>query len=187
VSQSSLNFGTVNDGSLATLPITLTSTGTSALTINSAKISGTGFSLSGGAFPVTLNPALGMTLNVQFNPRAGIPMNGALTISSDSSNSGTTVVTLNGNGQYVVNLSWTAPSALPNDVAGYNIYRTPGITSSGYQVLSSVPLNQTAYVDNTVQPGITYNYFVKSVDLSGVESVPSKLVSVTIPSGSALP
>jgi fibronectin type 3 domain-containing protein len=114
-------------------------------------------------------------------------MNGTLTIGSDSSSGGTAVVVLNGNGQYVVDLNWDAPTTSSDPVAGYNIYRTPGITSSGYQVLNLVPLNQAAYVDNTVQPGTTYNYLVKSVDASGAESVPSKPVSVPIPSGSTLP
>jgi Abnormal spindle-like microcephaly-assoc'd, ASPM-SPD-2-Hydin len=186
LSQSRLNFGTVHDGSTATLPITLTSTGTSALTINSAKISGAGFSFSGGAFPVTLNPQLGVTLNVKFNP-AGIATNGTLMINSDSSTDGTAVVTLSGDGQYVVDLSWEAPSTSPDPIAGYNVYRTPGITSPGIQVLNSSPDRQTTYVDNTVESGATYDYFVKSVDASGAESAPSKLVSVTIPSGSALP
>jgi hypothetical protein len=184
VSHASLSFGTVDDTSSVTLPVTLTSTGTTALTINSAQISGKGFSVSGGAFPMNLDPSLGITLNVKFTPTAGIPMNGALTISSNSSGGAATVVKLNGNGQYVVNLTWDAPSSSPALVTGYNIYRAPGISSPSYQLLNSSPNSQTAYSDSTVQPNTTYNYFVKSVNRDNVESAPSGLVTVTIPLGS---
>ena len=51
-----------------TLPLTLTSTGTSPVTVNSASITGAGFTIVGGSLPVTLNPAQAVTLQVQFKP-----------------------------------------------------------------------------------------------------------------------
>ncbi len=57
--------------STATLPLTLTSSGTAPLTINAATLSGTGFTDSGATFPVTLNPNQSVTLQVKFNPNSG--------------------------------------------------------------------------------------------------------------------
>jgi len=81
---------------------------------------------------------------------------------------------------YVVNLSWIAPDNSPDPVAGYNLYRAPG-GGTTYQQLNASSLTQTAYVDDTVQDGQTYNYIVESVDASGNTSVPSNMASVTIP------
>ena len=182
VSATSLSFGTVNDGSSAMLPLTLTSTGTASLTINSAQISGTGFTVSGATFPVTLIPPLGITLQVQFSPTAGIPALGTVTISSTDPTNPSTVVGLSGTGQYVVNLRWDAPVDSPDPVARYDIYRSTG-NSSSYELLNSIPNNQTTYVDTSVQPGTTYNYYVTSVDRSGAQSGPSNTVTVPIPQG----
>ena len=41
--------------------MTLSSTGTAPVTINSAALSGTGFTMSGATFPVTLNPTQSAT------------------------------------------------------------------------------------------------------------------------------
>ncbi len=182
VSATSLSFGTVNDGSSATLPLTLYSTGTAPLTINSAKISGTGFTMSGATFPVTLIPPLGITLQVQFSPTAGIPAMGAVTINSNDSTSPSTVVGLSGTGQYVVNLRWDAPVNSPDPVARYDVYRSTG-NSSSYELLSSIPDSQTMYVDSSVQSGTTYSYYVTSVDRSDAQSGPSNTVTVPIPQG----
>jgi fibronectin type 3 domain-containing protein len=40
---------------------------------------------------------------------------------------------------------------------------------------------QTVYVDNTVESGLTYHYYVKTVSDSGVESPPSNSTVVTVP------
>src|SRR5271170_373832 len=182
VSATSLSFGTVDDGSSATLPLTLYSTGTAPLTINSATISGTAFTMSGAAFPVTLIPPLGITLQVQFSPTAGIPAMGAVTISSNDSTNPSTVVGLNGAGEYLVNLTWDPPSNSHDPVAGYEIFRSTG-GSSSYQLLNSTPNSETIYVDSSVQSGTTYNYYVTSVDHSRVQSGPSNTVTVPIPQG----
>jgi hypothetical protein len=75
-----------------------------------------------------------------------------------------------------VTITWTASKSA---VAGYYVYRfsapndlarvSPGIVSS------------TQYIDRTVAGGKTYTYYVKSVDLNGIESVPSEKITVTVP------
>ena len=181
VSPTSLAFGNVTVNTASTLPVTLTSTGTAPVTINSATLSGTGFTMSGATFPVTLNPSLAITLDVQFDPAATGAVTGQLTIQSNSSTNGTVVISLSGTGiPHQVDLSWQAPSSSTDPVAGYNVYRSTG-SSSSYQLLNSSVDTQTTYVDSTVQSGVTYDYIVESVDSSGVESTPSNEVTVTIP------
>jgi fibronectin type 3 domain-containing protein len=81
---------------------------------------------------------------------------------------------------YAVDLSWDAPTDSIDPVAGYNIYRSPG-GSSSYTLLSSAVDTLTTYVDSTVENGTSYDYIVESVDASGIESVPTVPVAVTIP------
>jgi hypothetical protein len=183
ISAASLTFGNVTVNTASTQPVTLTSTGTAPVTINSGTLSGTGFTMSGATFPVTLNPGLAVTLEVQFDPTATGAATGQLTIQSNSSTNSTAVISLSGTGESVVteaNLSWQAPSSSPVPIVGYNIYRSTG-GSASYQLLNSSVDTQTTYVDSTVQSGLTYDYIVESVDSSGVESVPSNEATALIP------
>jgi hypothetical protein len=178
----SLNFGSMALNTATTQSLTLTSTGTSSVTVNSASITGSGFTTVGGSFPVTLNQGQSLTLQVQFKPTVAGSATGQLTISSNSSSGSTTAVALSGTGASVahqVDLTWNAPSGSSDPVAGYNIYRSTG--SGSNQLMNSSPDVQTAYVDSTAVSGATYNYTVKSVDSSGAESAPSNQSTVTIP------
>lgn len=94
----SLAFGSVSVNSSAQKSLTLRSAGTEALTINAASLSGAGFSVSGGSFPVTLNPNQQVVLLVQFVPTAAGSATGKLTITSDASSGATTLITLSGTG-----------------------------------------------------------------------------------------
>jgi Domain of unknown function (DUF4082)/Abnormal spindle-like microcephaly-assoc'd, ASPM-SPD-2-Hydin len=181
LSTKSLSFGNEAVNSAATLPITLTSSGTSPLTVNSASISGSGFSTVGGSFPVTLNPNQTTAIQVQFKPTAAGSATGNLTIATNSTGAAA-VVSLSGTGTSVthqVDLSWSAPSSSPDPVAGYHVYRAIG--NGAAQLLNSSINTQVAYTDATVLSGTAYNYTVKSVDSGGVESVASNVFAVTIP------
>jgi Domain of unknown function (DUF4082)/Abnormal spindle-like microcephaly-assoc'd, ASPM-SPD-2-Hydin len=182
VGAKSLSFGnvTLNAGTTQTLP--LTSSGTSAVTVSSASITGAGFTLIGGSFPMTLQPNQSTSLQVQFKPTAAGAASGTLAISSNSSSGGTASVALSGTGMSVahqVNLTWNAPSSSPDAIVGYHIYRSVG--SGALQLMNSSVVVQTAYVDTTVSSGTTYDYVVKSVDQNGVESTPSNQIAVTTP------
>jgi len=137
--------------------------------------------MSGVTFPVTLTPNQATTLTVQFDPTTAGAASGKLTITSNASTGGTITISLTGTGMAPqVELSWNAPSSSTDPVAGYNIYRATG-SSTSYQLLNSSVNTQTTYVDTTVQCGQTYNYIVESVDAAGVVSVPSNTISVTTP------
>lgn len=183
VNATTIAFGDVNLNTPATQSITLTSTGTAPVTVNSATVSGTGFSLSGGSFPLTLNPAQTATINVAFDPTAAGAATGQLTISSNSSTNSTASISLSGTGEstsYVITLTWDAPASSPDPVAGYNVYRAPS-GSSSYQLVGSVSNAFLTYTDNdNIQTGQTYDYIVESVDASGNTSAPSNMASVAV-------
>ena len=96
-SPSSVSFGNVQVGSKQTKYETLTNTGSSALTISQANVSGTGFSLSGLSLPMTLNKGQSVTFTVAFNPKTGGSSSGGITVSSNASNSSLTIA-LSGTG-----------------------------------------------------------------------------------------
>jgi hypothetical protein len=174
-------FGDVTVNTAVTQSVILTSTGAVAVTVNAPAITGTGFTLAGGTRAITLNPGQTATLNVQFDPSAAGTATGQLTITSNSSTNGTVVLGLSGTGEsYAVDLSWDAPSSSTDPVAGYNVYRALSGTTA-YQQLNSSADTQVAFVDSTVQAGLTYDYMIESVDASGVKSVASNIAAVTIP------
>ncbi len=183
IDASSVSFGSVTLSTAATQSITLASVGTEPLTISAASVTGTGFTMSGVSFPVTLNPGQSAILNLQFQPTATGTVTGTLSITSNSSSNPKPVISLSGTGTttaHSVDLSWNAPASSTDPVAGYHVYRSAGGATS-YQLMNSTIDTQTAYVDSTVQSGQIYDYTVKSVDAAGVESAPSNVTSVSIP------
>ncbi len=98
VSASSLSFGSVTVNTPSTRSVTLTSTGTSPVTVNSAAITGAGFTMAAQSFPITLNPTQSVTLQVQFLPTAAGGASGQIAINSDSTTGGTALVALSGTG-----------------------------------------------------------------------------------------
>lgn len=180
----SVSFGDVALKSPATQTVTLTSSGTAALTISAASVTGTGFSLAGGSFPITLQPGQTATLDIQFDPTAAGSATGVVTLATNAS-SGTATIALSGTGDtssssYEVDLNWNAPADSADPVAGYKVYRAAS-GSSDYQLLNSNVDDGTTYTDTGVESGMAYTYYVVSVDASGNQSAPSNLFSTTIP------
>jgi hypothetical protein len=182
ISASTLSFGNVAVNTAASQTLTLTSTGTTPVTVNSGSIVGADFTFVGGSFPVTLNPNQTLLISLQFKPSMAGAATGQLTLSSNSTTGGTAQVNLSGTGtatSHEVDLSWNAPTNSPDPVANYNIYRSTG--GASLVLLNSVLSSSLSYVDSTVTSGSTYTYIVKSVDISGVESDASNEATATIP------
>jgi hypothetical protein len=182
VSAASLSFNSIAVNTTTALSLTLTSTGTTPVTVSSGTIAGAGFTIVGGSFPVTLSPTQTLSLQIQFKPTTAGAATGQLTINSNSTTGGTVTVALGGTGTAVaheVDLSWNAPTSSPDPVAGYNIYRLTG--GSSFVLINSSPDSLITYVDSVVVSGTTYSYIVKSVDFSGMESIASNQIMVTIP------
>jgi hypothetical protein len=176
-------FGDVGLNTPATQTLTLTSSGGAPLTISTGTLTGTGFTMSGVTFPVTLNPGQAATLDLQFDPTAVGAETGLVTITTNDPTQGTVTIALSGTGistpTYEVQLTWDAPTSTTDPAVGYNVYRS---TASGaYQLLNTSINSPTTFTDTTVVSGDSYNYEVTSVDASGVESAPSNVYAAAIP------
>jgi hypothetical protein len=184
VSTTGLTFGTVTVGSSAQAAVTLSSTGTSAVTVSAAAVAGTGFSLTGGTFPITLNPGATTVVTLKFAPKATGSDTGTLTLTSNSATGTSSVVALSGTADaaqaYSVNLSWNPPASSAVAVAGYHIYRAVSGSTTMTLLNSSIDV-QTAFTDSTVSASTTYVYAVKSVDAEGIESTASNQITISIP------
>lgn len=178
LSPASLSFGNVSVGKSSSTPVTLSATGFS-VTVNSATLNSSEFSLSGVSFPLTIAAGKSSTFNVVFTPQSSGAATGKITFASTANAPAEKV---SGSGvagtQHQVALSWAGSSST---VEGYNVYR--GTVSGGpyARVNSSVDTN-TSYTDSTVLGGTTYYYATTAVGTDGVESSYSNQVKVAIPS-----
>jgi hypothetical protein len=178
-----VEFGNVAVNKSSTVTVRLTSTGTEPVTIKSGKLSGSAFKMSGATFPVTLKPGVALTIDIQFHPAVTGTATGKLTLESNSSVNSKIVVDLTGKGEiaeHKVELSWEKPSDSKVPIVGYDIYRAVSSSSTYHRLNSSLDVH-TTYVDTTVKTGVTYDYVVRSVGSSGMESAPSNKAGANIP------
>ena len=75
------------------------------------------------------------------------------------------------------------PANTEADLAGYNIYRStdPNLPKDKWNKLNSALLTKTTFVDDKVESGKTYYYYVTAVDQTGNESGASGMKSETVP------
>lgn len=178
VNATSIGFGSTILNTPIEQSVTVSSTGTAALTLSSASVSGTGFSLARATLPATLNPGQSLTLQVQFDPTKAGSFSGQLVVNGSAASK---TIPLTGVGaSHQVELSWSAPSASKDPVIGYNVYRSPTSTTS-YVRLNGSTESTTSYTDGTVQSGTSYKYVVKSVDSGGLESPASNATTIAVP------
>src|SRR5579871_1258918 len=85
ITPASISFGSVNLGASQTQSLTLANSGGSSLTISAATLSGSGYSVSGPAFPYSLAAGKTANLSVTFAPTATGSDNAALGLSSNAS------------------------------------------------------------------------------------------------------
>ena len=179
VNPTSLSFGTVTVGTQIVLPIILTNTGTTSISVSKIVRTGNGFTFKSPIIPFILAPGKNTSLSVTFNPTSTITYSGQLSIQSTASDS-TVDVPLSGTGAaaHSVALSWTASTS--SGISGYNIYR--GVTSGGpYSKLNSALISGIAYVDYSVEASTTYYYVATAVNSSGVESAYSNQATAVVP------
>lgn len=178
---SSIAFGDVSLNTPVTQSVTLTSAGTAPVTISNGTVTGSGYSLSGISFPLTLQAGQAAVLEVSFDPTTTGATTGTVAVASNCS-MGTMAIALTGTGtssSYSVDLSWDAPAASADPVAGYHVYRAAG--ASPWQLLNATVNVPASYTDTSVEAGTTYSYEVTSVDAQGNESTPSNVYTTTIP------
>jgi hypothetical protein len=181
-SATSLNFGSVALNDAQTQTLTITNSGSTAVTVSSVQAAGTGFSIGALTTPFTLAASRSRQITIIFTPTVNGSASGAVTITSNASNS-TLRVPLAGTGAsstttHTVDLSWNGSSS---QVSGYNIYRAT-VTSGPYSKVNSSTIATTTYTDQTVTGGSTYYYTATAVGTNGVESASSNEASVVVPS-----
>jgi hypothetical protein len=179
VSPQSVAFGSVLTGSSANQTITLSNSSSAAVTVSKIATTGTGFSQSAPALPLTLAPGKTASVAVTFAPATAGSASGTVQITSNAANPAVAVV-LTGTGstiQHSVDIAWDAATPAPS---GYNVYRA---TQSGgpYTKLNPAPLTVLVFTDNTVTSGTTYFYAVTSVAPDGTESGFSAQATAVVP------
>jgi hypothetical protein len=161
----SLTFGSVTVGSKQSLSETVTNTVGSSVTISQVGISGTSFSLSGIAPPVTLTAGQSTTFTVTFAPAAVGTFPGTVTVTSNASNPSMSIPL---SGTAVASAAGTL-TAVPTTVA------VPGSIVVGASGTATGRLSAT-----------TASVTVSGVSVVGSEFVISGLAfPVTIPAGSS--
>jgi len=145
--------------------LTLSSTGTSAVTVSAASLTGSGYTISGVAFPITLNPNQMATLTVQFDPQVAGTASGSLTLTSNSSSGTSTVISLSGTGVPVVSgLSCTSGSMTGAGTDNCTVTLNAAADSSGFAVnLASNNSAVTVPATVTVAAGTTTASFTATV------------------------
>ncbi len=136
-SDSSLDFGRVQINGTGTQPETLTNSGGADVTITQAKVSGTGFSVTGLNLPLTLNPGRSFTFGAAFNPTSGGNFTGSILVVSDASDSNLTITlagTASAPGQLAV-----SPATLNfgNVTVGQSKSLTASLTATGSSITVS--------------------------------------------------
>jgi hypothetical protein len=134
-SSSSVAFGNVAVGSNATQNVTVTNSGTGAVNISGAAVSGGVFAVVGGSASSSLAVGQSATVQVRFAPTSMTPATGALTVTSDATNSSLTIA-LSGTGMEAVP-AFTPSSLNFNDVTvGQTSTQTVTLSNTGNTTLS---------------------------------------------------
>jgi hypothetical protein len=180
VSPSALNFGNVAVGNSSSLTGTLSAT-SADVTVSSALWSGSGYSVSGISFPVSVAAGQSAQYTVTFTPPAAGTSPGSISFVSNASDA-SLKQTFSGSGMqtssHTVALSWD-PST--SNVTGYNLYRGTKTGGPYTRKVNSSLLASTSYTDSAVTSGSTYYYVSTAVDSSNTESSYSNEASAAIP------
>lgn len=177
VTPTSADFGSVTVGTSKTQSGTLIASGAN-VTLSSASVTDSEFSLSGIAFPVTIAAGQSVPFTLTFVPRTSGTAAAALSFVSNAANSAAENLTGTGVAppQHSVDLSWDPASA----VVGYNVYR--GSQPGGpYSRINPVLNASTSFTDSSVQGGQNYYYVTTSVDSAGAQSSYSNEIQAVIP------
>src|SRR6202790_2959984 len=103
-SATSLNFGNVAPGASSPQTLTVTNTGTSAVTISQATVTGAGFSIVGGMSSVSIAAGQNQIFQVQFAPKSAGSVSGSISVASDATNS-PLAISLSGNGMTTLGIT----------------------------------------------------------------------------------
>jgi hypothetical protein len=188
VSKSNLNFGDQTVGTRSTLPITITSSGNTDVTIWNIFITGASFRSSSVPKGTVLAPAQSITLDAAFEPTSLGSSIGKISIVSTATASpnivlaGTAIAATTATSTSPsVSLEWNSVS----DAVGYFVYRSSR-SGGPYTKLNSTSVSVAKYVDSAVALGETYYYVVTALNSEDEQSSYSNQAEASIPdSGTA--
>ena len=152
----SVSFAGTQVGKTASLPVTITNSGSSAVQLSQALASGAAFAVSGFSAPLTLQPGQTAVANVVYSPTATGTASGSLTLTSNASNP-----------NVMIPLAGTATAAT---TAG-SVSATPSSLSFG-SVQAGSSKSQSETLSNTGGSNVTIsqaNVSGSGFSLSGLE------------------
>ena len=128
----SLDFGDILVGAADTQVVTLSNTGSGAVTVGGMSVSGTDVSVTGISIPLTLGPDESSAFNVIIVPSSAGNLTGNVTFSSDASHS-PTLLSLAWNGLVATGTLNPIPGSIDfGDVpVGNSLTQTVALTNSG--------------------------------------------------------
>ena len=126
----SISFGNVLVGSSGSQNITLTNSGTAAVTVSAASAFGTGFSISGIATPLTINAGQNTTFAATFAPTSAGAASGSVSITSNAPGSPLTI-TMSGTGTQAQLSATPSSVSFGNVVTGNTNSQTITLKNSG--------------------------------------------------------
>jgi hypothetical protein len=168
----SIAFGSVQAGNSQQQLATLTNTGGTSVAISQATVSGTGFSLSGLALPLTQAAGQGTDLTVTFAPQSAGSVTGSITITSNAPNP-TLTVPLSGTG-----VSPGALTANPTSLSFGSVQVGNSKTLS--QVVTNTGGSNVTISQDTVT-GAGFSVIGFNVNSSSQESAYSNQATAVIP------
>jgi hypothetical protein len=137
VSPSSVSFGSVAVGQSMTKTVTLTNTGTEALSVSGISVAGTGFTASGPRLPMSMAAGQSTSISAVFKPTGGAADTGTITITSNAAGSPSLVA-----------LSGTGTTGTTGTTAAAALTVTPTTIAFGSVAVGSEQ-TQTVHVENT--------------------------------------
>ena len=182
LSSTSLSFGSEPvDMTSAAQTVTLSNTGSAALSISSVVVGGTNpsnFAEIADTCGSSVAAGGKCTIEVTFTPAAANSYTATLSI-TDNATGSPQAVSLSGTGTHDVILTWTASAT--SGVTGYNVYRGTASGKESTTPLNSLPITGTTYTDTNVTAGQIYYYMITAIRSSGEMSADSGEVSATVP------
>jgi hypothetical protein len=154
----SLNYGDVVVGNTDVRSVTLTNTGNTNITVNTATVSGAAFSIAGLSLPSTLSPGQTLAFTAQFAPTAAGAASGTITVASTAANSPATV-TLQGNGIAAAAVLQATPSSITfgSIIVGSSQSQLVTLTNTG---------NVTATITSATLTGAEFSFVGLTTPLS---------------------
>ena len=189
---SSVNFGNRLLGSSATVPITLTNSGTNGVAISQATASGAGFRIS-GLVPMTLNAGQSTSFTATFVPTTAGAVTGSVSISSNAPGSPLTIALSGGGTQAQPQLTINpAIVAFGNVAVGSSAPQNVTLTNSGngsLNITSATPsgtgFSFTGLTTQTINAGASVTFPVKFSPSSAGSATGSISISSNAPGSPA--